>query len=176
MRSRQPQLCATAHWVLSAPPASVRRSCFPFSAPQDTAELPGKAESGPKINCIEHGKNPGRTQLTPLPQAARSRTNNAHSCRSSSFCIQQICHRNPTTCPRPDKPFSWDNAEFTGNSWATSSSRWCASRLNPHTGHLQVTRVDLQKRFGGIDRQTGVQNRSSTPTSGTTTAPFNKLK
>lgn len=159
------QIAASALRHQSHPPGFVCKTSFcgcdpspvlPHSARQDSrAAKQGRIR--PRINFIKHSETPGRTQLTPLPQAElSSRTNNAHSYHSSSFCIQQICHRNPTTSLQPNKPFSYHNAEFTGNSWALSSiSCWHASRVSPHTSHLQATFPVLQKRFSGMDGQTG---------------------
>lgn len=162
------QIAASALRHQSRPPGFVCKTSLspflPHSARQDSrAARQGRIR--PRINFIKHSKTPGRTRLTSLPQAElSSRTNNAHSYHSSSFCIQQICHRNPTTSLQPNKPFSYDNAEFTGNSWALSSiSCWHASRVSPRTSHLEATLPALQKRFRGMDRQTGRCAKSLQP-------------
>lgn len=107
------QIAAPALRHQSCPPGFVCKTSFcacdpfpflPHWAQQDSRAA-GQGRIRPKINFINHSKTIGRTQLTILPQAELCRTNNAHSNHSSSFCIQQICHRNPTTSPEPNLVF-----------------------------------------------------------------------
>lgn len=104
------QIAASALRHQSCPPGFVCKTsfwaCDPFPFLPHSAQKDSRAARQdrirPKINFIKHSKTVGRTQLTILPQAELCRTNNAHSYHSSSFCIQQICHRNPITSLQPN--------------------------------------------------------------------------